>query len=243
MRKISFILFTILSINTYASEALFNKANTLYMQEQYSNAILLYDSIVSTGLESSELYYNLGNCYYKNSDWANAIWHYEKSLSISIDKRTLENLELTKSQLIDRVEEMPQLFYKKWKENAINLFTIKTWQKLTIICMWIILTIQLLNTFFNYKRKYLSILFNILALILVYMSYISYQEKYKKNIGIIFSNSTEVNSAPTRKSVNLFVLHPGTKVEIIDNINEWINIKIANGKNGWIKESDCKTLK
>ena len=64
-----------------------------------------------------------------------------------------------------------------------------------------------------------------------------------KKEAIIFTSSVVVNSAPTTNSTNLFSLHSGSKIEILDTIGEWINIKIANGKNGWIKKSDCKTLK
>ena len=81
-----------------------------------------------------------------------------------------------------------------------------------------------------------------LALISFFATYSSYQAKITKKEAIIFTSSIVVNSAPTANSTNLFILHSGSKIEILDTIGEWINIKIANGSSGWIKESGCKIL-
>ena len=75
-----------------------------------------------------------------------------------------------------------------------------------------------------------------------YENDLNFNLKYKVVEAIIFSSTTIANSAPTNNSTNLFSLHSGSKVEIVDAIGDWINIKIANGNNGWIKESDCKIL-
>jgi len=238
MKKITFLLPILLSIQTFAEESLFTQGNKEYTNGNYSDAISLYDSLLTKKIESSELYYNLGNCYYQTQNWANAIWHYEKSLKLDRNEKTLQNLELTKLKIIDRIELIPQLFYKEWWNNLINLFNTKIWQILTIFCIWISLIIR----FAKYKKNYLLTSFNTLSLSLLFISYSSYQENYNKKEAIIFSSTTIANSAPTNNSTNLFSLHSGSKVEIIDSIGNWINIKIANGNNGWIKKSDCKII-
>ena len=238
MKRITFLLSILLCIQTFTEESLFTQGNGEYTNGNYSIAISLYDSILINQMESSELYYNLGNCYYKTQDWANAIWHYEKSLQLKRNEKTLQNLELTRLKIIDRIEPIPQLFYKKWWNSLINLLSTKIWQILTILCIWIALIIR----FANYKKDYFLTSLHTLALILLFITYSSYQENYNKKEAIIFSSTTIANSAPTNNSTNLFSLHSGSKVEIIDAIGDWINIKIANGNNGWIKESDCKIL-
>jgi len=232
----------LLSINSFASEQLFSKANKEYADANYSASITIYDSIISLGFESHELYFNLGNCYYQNKDWANAIWYYEKSLQLNKNQKTLENIQLTNLRIIDRIEEIPQLFYKRWWKKFIGLFNTYIWQYLTIICIWLILMIKLLNQFTGIKKSYFSNFLYLLAIILLFITYNSHQENYNKNEAIIFSSSIVVNSAPTESSINQFSLHAGTKIEIIDQIGNWINIKLANGNSGWIKKSECKIL-
>lgn len=242
MKLRTLIITLLVSISSFASDQLFEKANKAYNNSDYTSAITLYDSILTIGLESSELYYNLGNCHYKAQDWANAIWHYEKSLKLEKNDKTIQNLELANLKIIDRIEEIPQLFYKKWWSSFISIFNTFSWQLISILIIWLALTIKILSQFTNYKKEhFLSILYS-LALISVFATYSSYQRNITKKEAIIFTSSVVVNSAPTTNSTNLFSLHSGSKIEILDTIGEWINIKIANGSSGWIKESGCKVL-
>ena len=241
--KLKTLFFTLLvSISSFASDQLFEKANKAYNNSDYTSAITLYDSILTIGLESSELYYNLGNCHYKAQDWANAIWHYEKSLKLEKNDKTTQNLELANLKIIDRIEDIPQLFYKKWWSSFISIFNMFSWQLISILIVWLALTIKILGQFTNYKKEhFLSILYS-LALISFFATYSTYQRNITKKEAIIFTSSIVVNSAPTTNSTNLFSLHSGSKIEILDTIGEWINIKIENGSSGWIKKSECKIL-
>jgi len=242
MKLKTLIITLLVSISSFASDQLFEKANKAYNNSDYTSAITLYDSIISSGMESCELYFNLGNCHYKTQDWANAIWHYEKSLKLEKNDKTIQNLELANLKIIDRIEEIPQLFYKKWWSSFISIFNTFSWQLISILIIWLALTIKILSQFTNYKKEhFLSILYS-LALISVFATYSSYQGNITKKEAIIFTSSVVVNSAPTTNSTNLFSLHSGSKIEILDTIGEWINIKIANGNSGWIKESGCKVL-
>ncbi|MDG1348860.1 MAG: tetratricopeptide repeat protein [Flavobacteriales bacterium] len=242
MKLKTLIITLLVSISSFASDQLFEKANKAYNNSDYTSAITLYDSILTIGLESSELYYNLGNCHYKAQNWANAIWHYEKSLKLERNDKTIQNLELANLKIIDQIEDIPQLFYKKWWSSFISIFNTFSWQLISILIIWLALTIKILNQFTNYKKEhFLSILYS-LALISVFATYSSYQRNITKKEAIIFTSSVVVNSAPTTNSTNLFSLHSGSKIEILDTIGEWINIKIANGNSGWILQNSIKEL-
>tara|TARA_B100001250_G_scaffold24992_2_gene20729 strand:- start:8404 stop:9135 length:732 start_codon:yes stop_codon:yes gene_type:complete len=236
------ILSIFLSLKSFGDETLFIQANTEYANENYSTAISLYDSILSMNLESSELFYNLGNCYYKTKDWANTIWHYEKSLQLNPrNNNATHNLELARLRIIDQIEPIPKLFYKRWWEETTQLFTTKIWQILAIMYIWLILIFQLTKKFFKLKNKYFRIFLNAIGIIIICITYTNIQQN--KNEAIIFSSSVIVNSAPSEKSTNLFSLHSGTKVELTEQIGDWLNIRILNGNTGWIKTSHCKIIK
>ena len=64
----------------------------------------------------------------------------------------------------------------------------------------------------------------------------------KEREGIIFTPTVTVKSSPSENSVDLFVIHEGTKVQILDNLENWTEIKIANGSVGWLKKSDYKSI-
>ena len=242
MKRLIFILSLFIYSQNFASEKVFELGNKQYVNENYSAAISLYDSILISGLESSELYYNLGNCHYKTNDWANAIWHYEKSLQLNNNEKTKHNLELVKLKIIDRIEPLPQLFYKKWWINLTQTLSTQVWQILTLFGMSLIFILQLISQFASLKSKQITKIFSAITVIILLITQTSYHNNFTKKEAIIFSETITVNSAPTSSSTNLFTLHAGSKVEIIDTIGDWINIKIANGNSGWIAQNSIKEL-
>jgi len=242
MKRLTLILSLLICMQTFAGEQLFLQANTEYTNENYETAISLYDSILTKEIASSELYYNLGNCHYKKQDWANSIWHYEKSLQLKKNEKTIHNLNLAKLKIIDRIEPLPQLFYKKWWTSLTQVFSTKTWQILALLCISIALILQLISQFTSLKSKLITKIFSAITVIILLITQTSYHNNFTKKEAIIFSETITVNSAPTNSSTNLFTLHAGSKVEIIDTIGDWINIKIANGNSGWILKNSMKQL-
>ena len=242
MKRITFILSLFFALNSFAGEPLFLQANTEYVNENYTVAISLYDSILTNGLESAELYYNLGNCHYKTQDWANVIWHYEKSLQFGNNEKTRHNLSLAKLKIIDRIEALPQLFYKKWWVSLTQVFSTKTWQIISLLSIGLIFILQLISQFTSLKSKLITKIFSAITVLFLLITQTSYHNNFTKKEAIIFSETITVNSAPTSSSTNLFTLHAGSKVEIIDIIGDWINIKIANGNSGWIAQNSIKEL-
>ena len=242
MKRLIFILSLFICSQSFASEQVFEQGNKQYAIENYSTAISLYDSILTLGTESSELYYNLGNCYYKTNDWANAIWHYEKSLQLNNNEKTKHNLELVKLKIIDSIEPLPQLFYKKWWINLTQTLSTQVWQILTFFGVGLIFILQLFSQFTSLKSKLITKTLSAITVIILLITQTSYHNNFTKKEAIIFSETITVNSAPTSSSTNLFTLHAGNKVEITDVIGDWVNIKIANGNSGWIETQSIKNL-
>ena len=108
--------------------------------------------------------------------------------------------------------------------------------------MSFIFILQLISQFTSLKSKLITRIFSVITVITLLITQTSYHNNFTKKEAIIFSETITVNSAPTSSSTNLFTLHAGSKVEIIDSIGDWINFKIANGNSGWIPENSIKEL-
>tara|TARA_B100001093_G_scaffold520348_1_gene614924 strand:+ start:13925 stop:14632 length:708 start_codon:yes stop_codon:yes gene_type:complete len=235
MKKLIFIIYLFISLSCLANDTIFSNANKLYSESKYIEACKLYLQILEQETESAELYYNIGNCYYRTNDWANAIWFFEKSLQLKNKKETKKNLKLSKLNIIDKIEPLPDLFYKKWWINFIDIFSTKNWQLISIISIWIVCIL-----FFIISKTKIIYFFSIpiLCLFIIFSSNKIKSKKY----AILFSHNIAVKSAPSNNGTNLFSLHSGSKIEIIDEVGEWIKIKIANGNIGWITKKHCKQL-
>jgi uncharacterized protein YgiM (DUF1202 family) len=53
---------------------------------------------------------------------------------------------------------------------------------------------------------------------------------------------TEVRNSPTLNSEVVFTLHEGTKVLVLDLVDDWKKIKLKDGKLGWIIADEIKML-
>ena len=52
---------------------------------------------------------------------------------------------------------------------------------------------------------------------------------------------SSVKSSPS-SGKDLFVIHEGTKVKILDNVGDWQNISLADGRQGWIETSAIEII-
>jgi hypothetical protein len=59
---------------------------------------------------------------------------------------------------------------------------------------------------------------------------------------IIFTPTVTAKSSPTQSAVDLFVIHEGTKVQIMDEVQGWIKIRIRNGSIGWLPGDSLKRI-
>lgn len=235
------IIFGLISeVKAQKPKEIFEQANFYYNEGVYDTAIILYESILDKDLISSALLYNLGNAYYKSGNYPKAILNYEKALKISPNDEDIKtNLAMANLFITDKIEAVPQVFLKTWWINISNWFSINQWATISLILLGLTLTLVFLylttKTAWIKKTAFFSIILCILLCICSFtISAQKYNDAYKFEEGIIISSTITIKSSPSATSVDLFVLHEGTKVEILDNIDGWEKIKIANGNTGWL---------
>lgn len=245
--KITFLLFiscfVAIKAEAQKPEDLLLKANTLYNESAYDSAARVYEEIISKGYSSSTLYYNLGNTYYKLRNYPLAILYYEKSLKLDPNNSdTKHNINIAKAFISDKIEEVPEFFLKSWWNKLGNTFTINTWTIISLISIGI----MLISLFFYFTARtrtlkksmfFICFVFIIITVCTFSISLKKYNYIKSHNEGIITSPTITVKSSPSSSSVDLFVLHEGSKVKILDNTDEWEKIKIANGSIGWLPSS------
>ena len=63
------------------------------------------------------------------------------------------------------------------------------------------------------------------------------------NPAIIFAQESKIKSDPNNRSEELFRLHEGTKVQILEAYEDWKKIELSDGKVGWVLSDEIKSLK
>ena len=247
MFKLFLILFF---LNTQSQvEVVFDEGNALYNQGNYTEAIEKYTSIINNGFESAELYYNLGNAYYKINDIANSIFYFEKSLLLDLNNNeTKNNLSFSQNMTIDRIETVPVNQVSKFISKFTNVFDYNTWLLISIIFEFlslIVFSLYLFNKNSDTKKRFFSIgsIFLFFFIIFLILGINSKSEYEKNNPAILFENRISFKSEPNERSEDLFLLNEGTKVNVLEKLNEWSLVELSNGSKGWILSSTFQTIK
>lgn len=246
MKKIAIIIGFLLASNLNFAQhtALIDSANAYYTNAEYEKAIEAYQQIVTEGYQSAELYYNLGNAYYKSNKIAYAIANYERSLKLNPnDESTKFNLKLANTHVVDKINVLPQFFLKTWWQKLIDSFDSNTWAVVSIIAFVFMLTLLLF--FFLSNRSALrkwTFVIGLFALFITIFTF-SFSKKQKwlaenQPDAIVLSPSVVVKSSPDESGTELFLLHEGLKVSIIDQLGDWQEVKLSDGNRGWLQKNN-----
>lgn len=242
------LLALILSFSLSAQEGAMKDANNLYQSGQYQKAIEAYESIINTNQEAPELYYNLGNAYYKTGDVPSAILNYERALLLSPGDRDIKyNLEMSRKMVVDKLEAIPQFFLNRWINSIIMTMSSNAWAWFSIVTFILVLLFALFF-FFSISTSLKKLSFS-LSIIFLFMSVttfsFSYSQKQKlenRNQAIIFAPSVTIKGSPDDSGTDLFLLHEGTKVKVLETLGEWANIQVSDGNEGWITQSAIRII-
>jgi len=249
MKHLIYIATFLITGLTFAqNETLFEQGNKFYNEGNYEEAITKYESIIDNGKHSAELYFNLGNAHYKLNHIAPSIYYYEKALQLKpADKEIKNNIGFARNMTIDAVDTVPEVGFSKFMNNISKSMTFERWA-ITAIGLVVVFVMLFLTYYFAYTstRKRLAFVGSVASFILacfaLSFAYHNYDLIEKDQPAIVFAQEAQVKSEPNLRSNEAFVLHEGTKVQVLDTVNNWKKIKLADGKTGWITQDDIKLL-
>jgi len=249
MKHLLYILSFLFCFGVFAqNNALFEQGNALYNDGKYAEAIEKYTTVLKTKKHSAELYYNLANAHYKLNNVAPSIFYYEKALQLAPhDKDIKNNLAFAKNMTVDAISVVPEVGFSKLFKNITHSMSFDGWAKTTIGLVFAFVILFLLYYFaYSTGRKRLAFIGSILSLISLCITLAFAFQKYaldkKDNPAIVFAQESQIKSEPNARGEEVFRLHEGTKVQVIDSVNNWKKIKLSDGQTGWITDKDIKIL-
>jgi len=251
MKKIYLIAVSLFVANTVIatpSDTLWTQANSFYANGQYTDAIATYKQIEQTNVTSADLYFNMGNAYFKQNELANAILYYERAYRLQPDDLAIaHNLQIVQQRTLDKIEAAPEFVATIWLRNLRNLTTAESWGFLALALTAAALVFLAFFFFASSVRfRKVSFFTAVLCALLVIAAF-SFATTQKNKLlntseAIVFPAVVTVKSAPDATGKDLFILHEGVKVTIIDELSGWENIRLADGREGWIRAGDTERI-
>ncbi len=230
-------------------DSLWNKANAAYTDGMWTDAAALYKSIEELGLESAPLYCNMGNSYFKAKDYTLAIVYYERALKIDPSYSDAKyNLQIVSDFVQDRIEPVPEFILKTWTRSLCYSLDSDTWAVLGLVFLVLVAAAVLLfvlSPSLAARRSgfFCGIVFLLFSVFSVTFSFWQKGDYMRMDEAVIMAPVISVKSSPSSEtSTDLFILHEGTKVRIIDEVGDWRNIELADGRQGWMRSQDMEVI-
>ena len=230
-------------------DSLWNQANAAYADGRWSDAVSDYIMILDMGLESAPLYCNTGDAFFKDGNIPMAILYYERALKLDPSYEDAKyNLELMNALIQDRIDPVPEFILKAWTKEVGYLMDSDSWAVCFIVLFALTLAMVLLFILGPSAAARRTGFFTGILTLLLSVASLSFSLWQKKDYmsadeAVVMRPVTSVKSSPSAgSSTDLFILHEGTKVKVIDEVGRWNNIELADGRQGWLPAEDIEII-
>ncbi len=241
---VSFLLITSVSFGAVEKDSLkqdFSNATEAYTKGDYAAAKDLYEKVLAGGIESGNLYFNLGNSYYKLGNYGKARLNYEKAFQfIPRDSDLQYNYQFLMSFIREKRYDKENLL-KRLFTDFIRDFSFGELELFLFALGTLFFIISALSLHLHWPSKANRFLIVIWCLFLIGAGGGIKIKLDEKNYAIVIKN-TKAMFEPKKDSTTHFQLNEGLRVKVIKKENDWIKVKRADGKLGWVYQGDMESI-
>lgn len=255
LRKVVTVVTLLLSLGTSMNiqakdlDSLWTAGVQAYTDGKFSDASAAWTSIEESGQKSAKLYYNLGNAWFKQGNYPKAILNYERALRLDPSYSDARyNLEFTSNFVQDKIEPVPEFILKSVARKVCYVMGSNAWAVIFLVLLAAALVMGLLFLLGSSVGKRRAGFYCGIVLLLLSAGALSFSiwqksDSVKTDTAIVMSPVSSVKSSPSSgSSKDLFVIHEGTKVTILDEVGSWKNIALADGRQGWITSNELEVI-
>lgn len=255
LRKVVTVVTLLLSLGASMNiqakdlDSLWTAGVQAYTDGKFSDASAAWTSIEESGQKSAKLYYNLGNAWFKQGNYPKAILNYERALRLDPSYSDARyNLEFTSNFVQDKIEPVPEFILKSVARKVCYVMGSNAWAVIFLVLLAAALVMGLLFLLGSSVGKRRAGFYCGIVLLLLSAGALSFSiwqksDSVKTDTAIVMSPVSSVKSSPSSgSSKDLFVIHEGTKVTILDEVGTWRNISLADGRQGWITSNELEVI-
>lgn len=255
LRKVVTVVTLLLSLGASMNiqakdlDSLWTAGVQAYTDGKFSDASAAWTSIEESGQKSAKLYYNLGNAWFKQGNYPKAILNYERALRLDPSYSDARyNLEFTSNFVQDKIEPVPEFILKSVARKVCYVMGSNAWAVIFLVLLAAALVMGLLFLLGSSVGKRRAGFYCGIVLLLLSAGALSFSiwqksDSVKTDTAIVMSSVSSVKSSPSSgSSKDLFVIHEGTKVTILDEVGSWKNIALADGRQGWITSNELEVI-
>lgn len=230
-------------------DSLWTTGVAAYSDGRWEDADRAWTAIEGVGMSSPELYCNIGDVRFRQSRLGDAILYYSRALKMDpsfSDAR--HNLEFAKSLTQDKIDTVPEFFLRSWMRKLCWTLPSDTWAWLSLVLLAGVLALVLLFLLARGSAASKWGFFGgvvVLILLIFTLLFASWQKRdyLRADDAVVMRPVVSVKSAPSQMDTkDLFILHEGTCVQVLDSVGEWCDVRLSDGREGWLKSSEIEII-
>ena len=218
----------------------FRKGNEAYEKGNFEEASSDYQKAEDLGVANSRLYYNHGNALFRQHQLGLSILYYERARKLTpLDEDILSNLRFAQAQLADKIPEPESNLLTRLAWNVHAGYSVRSgvWAAFGLFTLAFAAVAAAL--FLASFLRWLSILIAVISslALIAFSPSLGYKihQQETVQIGIVLQPAIEMFSGPGENYQVLAKVHEGTRFEIVEQRGDWLSVKLANGKGGFVR--------
>lgn len=222
-------------------DVLWQRANDCYLRKSYDSAATCLEQIAALKPYNAEVYFSLGNTYYRLNKIAPAVLNYERALKIKPDfTNARENLILTQSRIKNHIQDVGDIFFIKWWNSLTHPIHAGTWAVTALVVFILIIATLAARRFLKLPGIHLPVqvpwVLGFFWFCFILLAAVSASRSSENSGAVVLQNDTPLLNA-NLQGKPITQIPEGTTVAILSEKDVWIEVRIPDGRVGWIQQS------
>ena len=232
---IAFACVWLVRLSASELETAFDQANKLFERGKYSEAATAYEKLIDAGHVSPSLYFNLGNACFKAGQPGHAIVAYRRAeLLTPRDADVQANLAFVRKS-INGVASPGE----GW-QRGLGQLTVDEWSLAASFGLWLcflLLAAREARPAWRARFRKLLITAGAVTGLAGICLWLAWVDRFGARSAVVVVVEAVVRNGPLEESPSKFQLRDGAEVAVIDEKDEWLAVRDAARREGWMRRS------
>jgi hypothetical protein len=221
------------------AEQVFERGNAAYEKGRYEEAAEAYRTVLRYGVRDPRVEYNLGCAAFKIGRIGEAVLHLEKAARLDPGDPDIQaNLALARSRTLDRVDAPEVAAPLRWLRALQDRIGPDRHALAVTALVWAIAGLVAWCSArpggWNAIAGWILVSLTLAAVLLSVSWAISHERVEGAPLAVVLEPAVEVLAGPGPNNATLFTVHEGLTLEIRAERQDWVQVSLPNGLNGWV---------
>lgn len=241
-------------------------ADSAYMQQDYTEAIEIYNDVINKYGDNAQILFNLGNAYVKNDDFGRAMLCFERARKLDPKNEIIKgNIDWLSNKVYDKNRIEIKDGHINLEETSLSFFqdihrviaidsTSNSWAIFAAISFvlaigFIALYIFSRNVLMKKTGFFSGGIFMFFSIIFLVFAALAANSLNSDDKGVVTAFKTELLSEPNENSKpSTSPLHRGTRLQVIETLGDsgkhtkWYKVRLNESVNGWIEQQNFELI-